>query len=72
MERLTGYILAGFCTLLFGGMAAKSASVNSTLAETLTAFRGRTVATGVAIDLGKIAQDSKKAQRALLNEREKG
>lgn len=71
MEKIPRYILTGFCTLLFGGMTAQAAPVSRTLVDVLQSVRGRTLAAGMSVDLGKLSHYSESARRALLDEREK-
>ena len=64
------HIFKGFSALLFGSKGTRSDRVNVALASTLRAIRGRTMAKCLSADIEKIAQDAKKAQRILLDERQ--
>jgi hypothetical protein len=57
MNKMSSFILTGFCALLFGGGMSAPAHVNPSLSRLLLLIRSRTTADALAIDRNKLSLD---------------
>lgn len=72
MERFSTLILTGMSTLFFGGMIARSRSINAVLSELLILARTEPMHRAFEHDLANITRDARQAEKILINERKKG
>jgi hypothetical protein len=63
-------LCAGFCTLLFGGMAAHSQHVNANLLAMRNFFHTRSVSSALQEDASRISFDGRQAEEKLIGERQ--